>query len=101
MSCQTLFDLEEMMRFYSKTGFSSKQLRFSQRGTGKTECLTADQWLDRYAGWCEPFKARISAEACKSRQGSGLSEFCMGCKGILKRSAKPVECTCLPKSILA
>jgi hypothetical protein len=48
--------------------------------------VTADQWLDRYTGWCEPFKVRISLDACKLRQDAELSDFCKGCKGMAKES---------------
>jgi hypothetical protein len=48
--------------------------------------MTVDQWLDWYAGWCEPFKARISPYTCKlRRQDSELSDFCKGYKGIRRR----------------
>jgi hypothetical protein len=90
MGSQTLYDQEELGRFDNKAGFGSKQTRFPQRGTGKTEYKTVDQWLDRYAGWCEPLQARISVDACKSRQDSELGDFCKVCKGkgIRKRSGK-------------
>ena len=87
MKRQTLSDLEEMGRFDTIAGFGSNLPRFPQRGEGKTECETADQWLDRNAGWCEPFKARISPETCKlRRQDAELSDFCKGCTGIRKRT---------------
>jgi hypothetical protein len=90
MRLQTLSDPEEMGRFDNKAGLGSNRPRFPQRRVAKTECVTVDQWLDRYAGWCEPLKARISADACKSRQNSELGDFCKVCKGkgIRKRSGK-------------
>jgi hypothetical protein len=89
MRWQTLPDLEEMWRL-DKDGLSPNQSRYPKRGTGKAECcVTADQWLDRYAGWCEPFQVRITPDACKLRRNSELSDFCKGCKGIRKRSGKP------------
>lgn len=86
MKWQTSSDLEEMGRFDNKAGFGSNQLRYPQRGVGITECVTADQWLDRYTGWCEQFKVRISPDACKLRQVAELSDLCKGCKGMRKRS---------------
>jgi hypothetical protein len=87
MKWQTLSNLEEMGRFDNKAGFGSNLPRYQQRGVGKTECVTADQWLDRYTGLCEPFKVRISPDACKlRRQDAELSDFCKGCKGISKRT---------------
>jgi hypothetical protein len=90
MRRQAFSDQEEMGRFDNKAGFGSKLTRFPQRGTGKTGYETVDQWLDRYTGWCEPLKARISVGACKSRQDSELGDFCKVCKGkgIRKRSGK-------------
>jgi hypothetical protein len=76
------------MRFDNKAGFGSTQQSFLQRGTGKTEYVTADQWLDRYADWCESYQARISSSACKLRRESELSEFCTGCKGTLNKNGK-------------
>jgi hypothetical protein len=89
MRWQSLPDLEEMWRLDNKDGISPSQSRYPQRRTGKAECcVTADQWLDRYAGWCEPFQVRISPDACKFRRNSELSDFCKGCKGIRKRGGK-------------
>jgi hypothetical protein len=90
MSRQAFSDLEEMGRFDNKAGFGSNQLRYPQRRVAKTECVTVDQWLDRYAGWCEPLQARISDDACKSRRDSELSDICKECKGkgIRKKNGK-------------
>ena len=88
MRCQTLSDLGKIVWFENKAGFDVIQPRYPQKRGGKTECMTADQWLDRYAGWCESYKARISSAACKLRRESELSEFCTGCKGILNKSGK-------------
>jgi hypothetical protein len=90
MRCQTLSDLEETVRFENNAGFGATLPRYLQRGTGKTGFMTADQWLERYAGWCESYKARISSVACKSRRDSELNEFCKGCKGICKGSESPL-----------
>jgi hypothetical protein len=96
MRWQTLPDLEEMWRLDNKDGISPKQSHYPKRGAGKTECcVTADQWLDRNTGWCEPFKVRISSDACKLRRRSELSDFCRGCKGIRTRGGKPAGGTCL------
>jgi len=95
MRWQTLPGLDEMVWLDTKTGFGPNQSLYPQRGTGKTECMTADQWLDRHAGWCEPFKVRISPDACKLRRNSELSDFCKGCRGIRTRGGKPVGGTCL------
>ena len=100
MRSQTLYDLKEMVRFDTKAGFGTTQPLYAQRGTGKTEYITADQWLDRYAGWCESYQARISPDACKSRQNSALNEFCKGCKGIRKGS-EPAGGTCLTETTLS
>ena len=88
MKWRTLSDLEEMGRFNNKAGFGSNLPSYPQRGAGKTECVTADQWLDRHTGWCKPFKVRISPEACELRQDSELSDFCKGCKGIRRSSGE-------------
>ena len=88
MKWHTLSDLEEMGRFNNKAGFGSNLPHYPQRGAGKTECVTADQWLDRHTGWCKPFKVRISPEACELRQDSELSDFCKGCKGIRRSSGE-------------
>jgi hypothetical protein len=85
MKLQTLSDLEELERFDSKGGVGYNLPRYPQRRTGKTKCETADQWLDSYAGWCEPFKARMSKDTCKSRKNAELSDFCKGCEGIRKQ----------------
>jgi hypothetical protein len=81
MRLQTLSDPEEMGWFDNKAGLGSKQPRFPQRRVAKTECVTTDQWLDLYTGWCETLKVRISVDACKSRQVSELGDFCKVCKG--------------------
>lgn len=101
MRCQTLSDLEETVRFENNVGFGAALPRYLQRGTGKTEFMTADQWLERYAGWCESYQARISPVACKSRRDSQLNEYCKGCKGIRKRSEKPAGGTCLTEISLS
>jgi hypothetical protein len=88
MRCQALSDPEETVRFGNNAGFGATLPRYLQKETGKTELMTAAQWLDRNAGWCESYQARISPDACKSRQNSGLNEFCKGCKGIRKGSGK-------------
>ncbi len=100
MRCQTLSDLEEIVWFENIAGFGATQPRYPQKKAGKSECMTADQWLDRYSDWCEPYKARISSAACKSRQKSELSEFCMGCKGIRNRSGNSNNGKCPPKRIV-
>jgi hypothetical protein len=94
MRCQTLSDLEETVRFENNAGFGATLPRYLKRGTGKTEFMTADQWLERYAGWCESYQARISPYACKSRQNSALNEFCNGCKGIRKSGGKHAHVAC-------
>ena|SRR5665647_1711072 len=101
MRCQTLSDLEETVRFENNAGFGTTLPRYLQRGAGKTGFMTAEQWLDRYAGWCESYQARISPDACKSRQNSALNEFCKGCKGIRKGSGKPVDGRCLTEMTLS
>lgn len=75
-----------MGRFDDKAGVGYHQPRYPQRGVGRTERVIADQWLDRYTGWCELFKVRISPDACKLRQDTEMSDFCKGCKGISKRT---------------
>jgi hypothetical protein len=100
MGWQTLSDFEEMLRFDDKARFGHNLPRYLQKRAGKTECLTAEQWLDRYTGWCEPFKARISPDACKSRKGSELSDFCKGCTGIRNRSGKLASSTGLSERTL-
>jgi hypothetical protein len=88
MQWQTLCDPDEMGQFDNITGFGYNLPCHPQKEAGKTDCVTADQWLDRYTGWCEPFKARMSPDACKLRRDAELSDFCQGCKGIHKRSVK-------------
>lgn len=95
MRYQTLSDLEEIVRFDNKAGFDATLPRYLQRGTGKTGFMTADQWLERNAGWCESYQARISPDACKSRRDSQLNEFCKGCKGVRKGSGNPADGKCL------
>jgi len=96
-----LSDLEETVRFENNAGFGSTLPSYPQRGTRKTGFMTADQWLERYAGWCESYQARISSAACKSRQNSALNEFCKGCKGIRKGSGMPAGGTCLTEITLS
>lgn len=100
MRGQMLSGSEEMGRFDNNAGFGFKQPRYLQRGAGTTEFMTTEQWLDRYAGWCESYKARISSVACKSRRDLQLNEFCKGCKGIRKSSGKPAGGTCLTERTL-
>ena len=100
MGCQASSNLEEIGRFIKRAVLGTNQTRYTQRGAGKTECMTADQWLDQYAGWCEPFKARISPDACKLRRDSDLNDLCNVCKGIRKKNRKPAGGTCLPERIL-
>jgi len=100
MGWQTLSDLEEILQFEDKAGFGPNLSFYPQSGAEKTEIMTAEQWLDRNTGWCEPYKARISPDACKLRKVSEMSDFCMVCKGIRKRSGKPVGGTRLPERVV-
>lgn len=101
MRCQTSYDQEEVVRFDNNAGFDAPMPRLSRRTAGKAEHMTADQWLDRYAGWCESYKARISSFACKLRQNSELSDFCKGCKGVGKKKENYSGGTYLRKRILS
>lgn len=88
MRKQTLADLEGMGRFDHTAGFIPDLLRNLQLRMGAAERVTAEQWLERHADWCEPYQPRISSSACKTRRDSELSDFCKGCRGILKRGVR-------------